>query len=143
MLEHGPAVRDGHADAIPAAVENVVEKAASNEVTSQQDIVETERVERIREAYAAYREMSVEEHKSRGDQFREATTVTGFKMEIKRHGLAKSQALRAALPSGSLASSGGLPQPRRRQGPIMAAVSDPLGDHASIGSPLGLRCLYL
>ena len=97
MLEHGPAVRDCHADAIPAAVENVVEKAASNEVTSQQDIVETERVERIREAYAAYREMSVEEHKSRGDQFREATTVTGFKMEIKRHGLAKSQALRAAF----------------------------------------------
>jgi hypothetical protein len=91
------ALRDRHADAIAKAEPKPAINPATAEAMVRESAAEAKRVERIRTAYDAYREMSVEEQEAHREEFRQATTVSGFKMELKRHGLAKSQALRAAF----------------------------------------------
>jgi hypothetical protein len=58
---------------------------------------ELAQVDRIRMADEAYRAMSIEDQEARREQFIKATPVTAYAREVKRHGLGRSQAAKAAF----------------------------------------------
>jgi hypothetical protein len=60
-------------------------------------LIEAARGQRIREAYTAYRGLSVEEQEAVCQELVFATPTSAYEMEIRRHGLAKSQALIATF----------------------------------------------
>ncbi|MGI4890872.1 MAG: replication initiation protein [Janthinobacterium lividum] len=59
--------------------------------------VERAQVDRILMADEAYRAMSIEDQEARRDQFIRSTPVAAYAREVKRHGLGRSQAAKAAF----------------------------------------------
>lgn len=53
--------------------------------------------ERSKDAYELYKELDTDQQAAMREDFRQATTVAQFKTEIKKHGLARSAALRSAF----------------------------------------------
>lgn len=58
---------------------------------------EVAQVDRMRMADEAYRAMSIEDQEARRDQFIKATPIAAYAREVKRHGLGRSQAAKAAF----------------------------------------------
>lgn len=90
------AVRDRHADQ--------PEKAPSKPPALPQGAApllptpaEKAQVDRIRTADAAYREMSIEDQEAMREKFIKTTRVDAYAREVKRHGLGRSQAAKAAF----------------------------------------------
>lgn len=90
------ALRDRHADQ--------PEKAPTKPAAGAQGVLplaptaaELAKVDRMRMADEAYRAMSIEDQEARRDQFIKATPVAAYAREVKRHGLGRSQAAKAAF----------------------------------------------
>lgn len=97
------ALRDRHADQ-PEKAPVKAASPAQGLLPLPPTAVELVQVDRMRMADEAYRAMSIEDQEARRDQFIRATPIAAYAREVKRHGLGRSQAAKAAF-CGWLADS--------------------------------------
>ena len=90
------ALRDRHADQ-PEKAPSKPAAAAQGALPLPPTAAEVAKVERMRMADEAYRSMSIEDQEARRDQFIRTTQVAAYAREVKRHGLGRSQAAKAAF----------------------------------------------
>jgi hypothetical protein len=90
------ALRDRHADQPEKAPSkpSVPSQGVLPPPPSEADLVQ---VDRIRMADAAYREMSIEDQEAKREKFIKDTPIAAYSREVKRHGLGRSQAAKAAF----------------------------------------------
>lgn len=90
------ALRDRHADQ-PEKAPGKPPALPQSALALPPTATEIAQVDRIRMADGAYREMSVEDQETTREQFIKATPVVSYAREVKRHGLGRSQAAKAAF----------------------------------------------
>jgi hypothetical protein len=90
------ALRDRHADQ-PDKAPTKPPALPPGALLALPTAAEIAQVDRIRTADQAYREMSIEDQEARREQFIKATPVAAYAREVKRHGLGRSQAAKAAF----------------------------------------------
>jgi hypothetical protein len=90
------AVRDRHADQ-PEKTPTQPPVLPKGALLRPSTPAELTQVERIRVADEAYRSMSIEDQETKREQFIKVTPVAAYSREIKRHGLGRSQAAKAAF----------------------------------------------
>jgi hypothetical protein len=90
------ALRDRHADQ-PEKVPAKPAAPAQGSLPLAPTAAEVAKVDRMRMADEAYRAMSIEEQEEKRDQFIKSTPVAAYSREVKRHGLGRSQAAKAAF----------------------------------------------